>query len=62
MFLDWLKGTLGKHNQVRLHWNRDNEHGPEVKDEEIDSSDRLNFLPLHLRICENMNGMYVPEA
>ena len=53
MLLDWLKCTVGKHNQVRFHWNRGYDNGPEVKDEEIDSSDLLNFLPLHLRICEN---------
>ena len=32
MFLGWMNCTLGKHSQVRLHWNRGYDNAPEAKD------------------------------
>ncbi len=37
MYLHWLKCTLGKHNQVRPHWNRGYDNAPEAEDDEFDS-------------------------
>ena len=36
MFLGWLNCTVGKHNQVRLHWNRGYDNAPEAKDNAFD--------------------------
>ena len=36
MFLGWLNCTLGKHNQVRLHWNRGYDNAHEAKDNAFD--------------------------
>ena len=35
-FLRWLNCTVGKHNQVRLHWNRGYDNAPEAKDNAFD--------------------------
>ncbi len=62
MFLDWLKCTLGKHNQVGIQWNRGYDNAPEAVDDEFDSFVRCKFLPLGLRIYEILNDQYSPEA
>ncbi len=62
MYLHWLKCTLGKHNQVRPHWNRGYDNAPEAKDDEFDSFVRCKFLPLGLQVRENLNDLYVLEA
>ncbi len=62
MFLDWLKCTLGRHKQVRIHWNRDYDNAPEAEDDEFDSFVWCKFLPLGLRVRENFNDLYSREA
>ena len=49
-FLGWLNCTLGKHNQVRLHWNRGYDNAPEAKDKAFVFFICCNFLTLGLRI------------
>ena len=62
VFFIWLKCTLGKHNQVRPHWNRGYDNAPETKVDEFDSFIPCKFLPLVLRIRENLNDVYIREA
>ena len=50
MFLDWLNCTLGKHKQVRLHWNRGYDNAPEAKDNAFDFFICCEFLTLGLPI------------
>ena len=62
MFLGWLNCTLGKHNQVRLHWNRGYDNATQAKDNAFDFFNCCISLTLGLRIRYNLNDVYVREA